>query len=87
MVIYQKVAKCNNETCRLTVWRSIAKKELSDTQITSLLMDGKTGIIKGFVSSKTGKTFEAALKFDADYKTVFAFEDKKGGKGKKGKSR
>ena len=87
VVIYQKVAKCNNETCRLTVWRSIAKKELSDTQITSLLMDGKTGIIKGFVSSKTGKTFEAALKFDADYKTVFAFEDKKGGKGKKGKSR
>ena len=87
VVIYQKVAKCNNEACGLTVWRSIAKKELSDTQITSLLMDGKTGIIKGFVSSKTGKTFEAALKFDADYKTVFAFEDKKGGKGKKGKSR
>lgn len=86
VVIYQKVAKCNNEACGLTVWRSIAKKELSDTQITSLLMDGKTGIIKGFVSSKTGKTFEAALKFDADYKTVFAFEDKKGGKGKKGKS-
>lgn len=87
VVIYQKVAKCNNEACGLTVWRSIAKKELSDTQITSLLMDGKTGIIKGFVSSKTGKTFEVALKFDADYKTVFAFEDKKGGKGKKGKSR
>lgn len=87
VVIYQKVAKCNNEACGLTVWRSIAKKELSDTQITSLLMDGKTGIIKGFVSSKTGKTFEAALKFDADYKTVFTFEDKKGGKGKKGKSR
>lgn len=87
VVIYQKVAKCNNEACGFTVWRSIAKKELSDTQITSLLMDGKTGIIKGFVSSKTGKTFEATLKFDADYKTVFAFEDKKGGKGKKGKSR
>ncbi|WP_288739821.1 type IA DNA topoisomerase [uncultured Coprobacter sp.] len=87
VVIYQKVAKCNNEACGFTVWRSIAKKELSDTQITSLLMDGKTGIIKGFVSSKTGKTFEATLKFDADYKTVLAFEDKKGGKGKKGKSR
>lgn len=87
VVIYQKVAKCNNEACGLTVWRSIAKKELSDTQITSLLMDGKTGIIKGFVSSKTGKTFEAAITFDADYKTVFAFEDKKGSKGKKGKSR
>ena len=87
VVIYQKVAKCNSEACGLTVWRCIAKKELSDTQITSLLMDGKTGIIKGFVSSKTGKTFEAALKFDADYKTVFEFEDKKGKGGNKRKSR
>lgn len=33
-------------------------------------MNGKTGIIKGFVSSKTGSTFDAAIAFDADYKTV-----------------
>ena len=85
VTFYQKVAKCNNENCGLTVFRSIAKKDLTDTQLTALLMNGKTGIIKGFTSSKTGKTFDAAIAFDADYKTVFQFEDKNKGGGKKGK--
>ena len=78
VVIYNKVAKCQNENCGLTVWRSIAKKELTDGQLTDLLMNGKTGLIKSFVSSKTGSTFEAAVKFDADYKTVFEFPPHKG---------
>ena len=87
VVFYPKVAKCNNENCGLTVFRSIAKKELSDSQLTTLLMNGKTGIIKGFVSSKTGSTFDAAVAFDADYKTVFEFAPKKGKGGKRGKSK
>lgn len=87
VIFYPKVAKCNNENCGLTVFRTIAKKELSDTQLTSLLMNGKTGIIKGFVSSKTGNTFDAAITFDADYKTVFEFTPKKGKGGKRSKSK
>lgn len=83
VVIYNKVAKCQNENCGLTVWRSIAKKELTDGQLTDLLMNGKTTFIKGFVSSKTGSTFEAAVKFDADYKTVFEFPQNKGGSKKR----
>lgn len=83
VVIYQKVAKCQNETCGLTVWRSIAKKELTDGQLTDLLTSGQTSLIKGFVSSKTGSTFEAAIKFDADYKTVFEFPQKKVGSKKR----
>lgn len=83
VVIYNKVAKCQNENCGLTVWRSIAKKELTDGQLTDLLMNGKTALIKGFVSSKTGSTFEAAIKFDADYKTVFEFPQNKGGSKKR----
>ena len=83
VVIYQKVAKCQNETCGLTVWRSIAKKELTDGQLTDLLNSGQTAFIKGFVSSKTGNTFEAAVKFDADYKTVFEFPQKKVGSKKR----
>jgi DNA topoisomerase-3 len=82
VVFFQKVAKCNNENCRLTVFRSIAKKDLTDTQLTALLMNGKTGIIKGFTSSKTGKPFDAVVAFDANYKTVFEFENKGGKKGK-----
>lgn len=87
VVIYNKVAKCGNEACGLTVWRSIAKKELSDTQLTQLLMNGKTGEINGFVSSKTGKTFPAVVAFDVEYKTVFEFPDGYKKKGKKGKSK
>ena len=83
VVIYQKVAKCQNETCGLTVWRSIAKKELTDGQLTDLLTSGQTALIKGFVSSKTGSTFEAVIKFDADYKTVFEFPQKKVGSKKR----
>lgn len=81
--IYNKVAKCQYENCGLTVWRSIAKKELTDGQLTDLLTNGKTALIKGFVSSKTGSTFEAAIKFDADYKTVFEFPKNKGGSKKR----
>ncbi|KAA6312724.1 DNA topoisomerase 3, partial [termite gut metagenome] len=81
VVFFQKVAKCNNETCGLTVFRSIAKKDLTDTQLTALLMNGKTGIIKGFTSSK-GKPFDAVVAFNTDYKTVFEFENKGGKKGK-----
>ncbi|KKB45058.1 DNA topoisomerase III [Parabacteroides sp. HGS0025] len=83
VVIYNKVAKCQNESCGLTIWRSIAKKELTDGQLTDLLMNGKTAFIKGFVSSKTGSTFEAAVRFDADYKTVFEFPPNKGSSKKK----
>lgn len=83
MVFYPKVVKCKDESCGLTVFRSIAKKELTDGQLNDLLMNGKTALIKGFVSSKTGSTFEAIVKFDADYKTVFEFPPRKGDSKKK----
>lgn len=87
VVFYPKVAKCSNENCGLTVFRSIAKKDLTDTQLTALLVNGATPMIKGFVSSKTGSPFEAAVTFDADYKTVFKFPENKKGNRKKGKSK
>lgn len=87
VVFYPKVAKCNNEHCGLTVFRTIAKKVLSDTQLTSLLVNGKTGLIKDFISTKTGGTFKAAVVFDAEYKTAFEFEDDKGKGRKKRKSK
>jgi len=87
VVFYPKVAKCNSEDCGLTVFRSIAKKDLTDTQLTALLVNGATPMIKGFVSSKTGNTFEAAVTFDSDYKTVFKFPENKKGNRKKGKSK
>ncbi|GHT02913.1 DNA topoisomerase [Bacteroidia bacterium] len=73
---YPKVAKCSDVNCGLVVFRNKSEKQLSDKQITDLLTTGKTGIIKGF-KSKNGKSFDAALKFDADFQVGFEFGNKK----------
>jgi DNA topoisomerase-3 len=47
-----------------------------------LLTRGKIDIVKGF-KSKAGKAFDAALKFDENYRVTYNFPAKKTGKGKK----
>lgn len=86
VVFYPKVAKCQNPDCALAVFRSIAQKELSDGQLSDLFNKGKTGLIKGFKKS-AGGTFDAAVAFDAQYKTVFDFPKNKPGKSGKGNKR
>jgi DNA topoisomerase-3 len=77
VTIFQKVAKCNNESCGLTVFRNKSGKDLTDGQLKDLLANGKTGTIKGF-KSKENKPFDAAVVFDAEYKTAFSFPPKMG---------
>ncbi|MDR1593658.1 MAG: DNA topoisomerase 3 [Prevotellaceae bacterium] len=77
VTIYQKVAKCNNEDCGLTVFRNKSGKDLTDGQIKDLLAKGKTGVIKGF-KSKENKPFDAAVAFDSEFKTVFSFPPRTG---------
>jgi DNA topoisomerase-3 len=79
---YPKVAKCTDEKCGLVVFRNISEKQLSDGQITDLLTKGRTAVIKGF-KSKAGKTFDASLKFDENFRVTYDFPEKKAGKGKK----
>jgi len=81
VTIYQKVAKCNNEDCGLTVFRNKSSKDLTDGQLKELLTKGKTGVIKGF-KSKAEKPFDAAVTFDSEFKTVFSFPPKSGDKKK-----
>ena len=64
MVFYPKLAKCQNPDCGLTVWRTVARKELTDKQLAELLTKGKNG----------GGTFDAALTLDDQFKTSFVFE-------------
>ncbi len=77
VTIFQKVAKCNDESCGLIVFRNKSGKDLTDGQLKDLLTKGKTGVIKGF-KSKENKPFDAAVVFDAEYKTVFSFPTKMG---------
>lgn len=55
---------------------NICGKSLTSAQAVKLLDKGKTNTIKGF-KSKTGKTFDAAIKLNADHKTEFVFSNKK----------
>lgn len=73
VVFYPKLAKCQNPNCGLTVWRTVARKELTDKQLAELLTKGKTGTIRGFVKNGGG-TFDAALTLDDQFKTSFVFE-------------
>lgn len=76
MQFYGKVVRCGNPECGLPVFRQKAGKTLTDAEITELLTNGKTGVIKGF-NSKAGKPFSAIVTFDADFNTIFVFPDKK----------
>jgi len=69
---YANVTKCSNMSCNLTIFKTICGKTLTDTQIAELVQKGKTGIIKGF-KGKQRKSFDAALRFDDDFKIAFDF--------------
>jgi len=86
VVFYPKAAKCQNPDCGLTVFRSIAGKDLTDAQLSDLFGKGKTGLVKGF-NKKAGGTFDAIIAFDSEYKTVFEFPKNKPGNAGKGKKR
>ncbi len=76
MQFYGKIVRCDNAACGLPVFRIKAGKTLSDAEITELLMQGRTGVIKGF-NSKQGKAFSAVVAFDAEFNTVFEFPEMK----------
>ena len=52
------------EDCQFRVPFEWGGKKLTDRQLRQLLRRGETGIIKGFLSAKTGKKYDAALKVD-----------------------
>jgi DNA topoisomerase-3 len=73
--LFEKGIGCIKE-CGFVVWRSIAKKNLSDAQLIALIEKGKTLVIKGF-TSKAGKLFDARIVLKTDLTTGFEFDNKK----------
>ena len=87
MQFYGKVVRCDNPDCLLPVFRQIAGKTLTDEEMTGLLTEGKTAMLGGF-KSKQGKSFSAAVTFDAEFNTKLVFAESKGErKGTKTKGR
>jgi DNA topoisomerase-3 len=52
------------EDCQFRVPFEWGGKKLTDMQLRQLLRRGETGVIKGFLSAKTGKKYDAALKVE-----------------------
>jgi DNA topoisomerase-3 len=61
----------------LRIGRSILQKELPAEEILKLLSEGKTNLLKGFVSNKTKRKFDAYLQLDTKtYKIGFDFPER-----------
>ena len=71
-----KAFSCCNRECDFVIWKTVSGKTITESTAKFLLENGKTKILKGFKSKKTGKEFSARLKLDADHKLVFDFERK-----------
>src|SRR5581483_1331944 len=68
-----------DKTCTFKTGKIILQQEISPEQVKKLLNDGKTDLLKGFVSKKTNRKFEAFL-IVKDGGTAFEFapREKKG---------
>ena len=69
------------QTCKFRTGKIILQQEISPEQVKKLLAEGRTDLLKGFVSNKTNRKFEAYL-IVKDGKTGFEFKPReKKGKG------
>jgi DNA topoisomerase-3 len=64
-------------TCDFRSGKIILQQEIAPEQIKKLLAEGKTDLLKGFVSKKTNRKFEAFLVVK-DGKTAFEFKPREG---------
>lgn len=67
-----KCAKKDDPEYNFVIFKDMSKKKISQTSVKQLLEKGKTSLIKGFTSSKTGKKFDAHLVLK-DKKVSFEF--------------
>ncbi len=63
------------EGCKFSVNTAICRRVIPKVQLKKLIEEGKTDVLSGFVSARTGKTFEAALKLE-NGRAVFDFPPK-----------
>jgi hypothetical protein len=70
------------KSCDFRTGKIILQQEISPEQVKKLLAEGKTELLKGFISKKTNRKFEAFL-IVKDGKTAFEFPVRE----KKGKTR
>src|SRR6185436_12331006 len=62
-----------DKTCKFRTGKIILQQEIPPEQVKKLLNEGKTDLLKGFISNKTNRKFEAFL-IVKDGKTAFEFK-------------
>jgi DNA topoisomerase-3 len=65
------------KSCDFRTGKIILQQEISPEQVKKLLAEGKTDLLKGFISNKTNRKFEAFLVVK-DGKTAFEFKPREG---------
>lgn len=70
LIIRDKIVKCLDEQCGWILFRMICGVQLGITDLTLLLTQNKTSLIKN-MKSKNGKKFDAYIVLKDVYKTVF----------------
>lgn len=71
---YGKMYVCEDRECGFVIYGKVVGKNLSETIVKELIENKRTKQkVKGF-KSKAGKTFDAYLKLDDEYKVVLDFK-------------
>jgi DNA topoisomerase-3 len=73
LVIKDKTVQCPSEQCSWMLFRTICGIQLNIQEITSLITEGKSPLIKN-MKSKNGKTFNACIVLKDDYNISFEFK-------------
>lgn len=76
LLVWNKVVKCPDDACGWLQFRNICGVLLSASDIESLVISGKTDLIKG-LKGKSGRKFNAYIIMDDKGETTFEFEKRK----------
>ncbi|GAB3422104.1 type IA DNA topoisomerase [Niabella aquatica] len=79
LIIRDKIVKCPDEHCNWVQFRNVCGVHISIADVTSLVNNGKTPLIKG-MTSKAGKKFDAYIILKENAESSFEFEKKKSNK-------
>lgn len=72
LIIKEKTVKCSDEQCSWILFRTICGVQLTIQDLTLLLTQNKTSLIKN-MKSKNGKKFDAYVVLKGDLSTAFEF--------------
>ncbi len=76
LIIRDKIVKCPDETCNWVQFRNVCNVQINIADIESLVIKGRTSLIKG-MKSKSGKKFDAYIVLNDKMESSFQFENSK----------